>query len=390
MKIAFIGQKGIPTKYGGVERHVEELSARLAQKGHTVFVYARNNYTDKSLKEYRGVNIIRMPSIPTKHLDAISHTFLVTIHALFCDYDIIHYHSIGPTFLSFLIKIFKRKSVLIATYHCQDYNHQKWSAFAKMCLKVGEYMTLVVPDKTITVSKSLADYVWKKFSKKIEVISNGMDVFPVEDVSYLKKWNIAKNGYIVYIGRLIRHKGVHYLIEAFKNLEDKHLTREKKLVIVGDGFHTDDYVKELKDMARGRENVIFTGNQSGEALAQLFSHAYLFVQPSESEGLSLALLEAMGYGKAILSSDIKENKEPLEDKIALFFHSGNAKDLEEKLVHLINSPLEIKKMGEKGLIKAQKEYSWDNIVNEIEALYREVYFEKQGVKFNIKTNERNI
>ena len=151
-----------------------------------------------------------------------------------------------------------------------------------------------------------------------------------------------------------------------------HLTREKKLVIVGDGFYSDEYVKELKDLARGRENIIFTGTQTGEALNQLFSHSYCFVQPSESEGLSIALLEAMGYGKAILSSDIKENMQALNDENSVSFRSGDAHDLEKKLVYLINNPALVKKMGEKAMNHAWNKFSWDKIASQIEIVYRDI------------------
>jgi len=372
MKIAFIGQKGIPAKSGGVEKHVEEVAARLAKKGNSVFVYVRNNYTPHDLFEYRGIKLIHLPSIPTKHLDAISHTFFATIHSLFQNYDVLHYQAIGPSSLSIIPKIFKRKTAVIATYHCQDYFHQKWNWFARACLRAGEMITVFVPDKTIAVSEILGGYIFDKFKKRAVVIPNGMNVFPTEENQYLAKWNLQKGSYILSVGRLIKHKGIHYLISAFKNLEDMHLTREKKLVIVGDGFHTDEYVKELKDLARGRENIIFTGTQTGEALNQLFSNAYCFVQPSESEGLSIALLEAMGYGKAILFSDIKENMQALNDENSVSFRSGDAHDLEEKLVYLINNPALVKKMGEKAMNHAWSKFSWDKIASQIEIVYQDI------------------
>lgn len=378
MKIAFIGQKGIPAKSGGVEKHVEEIALRLAKKGNEVFVYVRNNYTPKNLNEYRGIKLIHLPSISTKHLDAISHTFFASIHALFQNYDVIHYQAIGPSSLSIIPKIFKRKTAIIATYHCQDYFHKKWNWFARTCLRFGEIITSVFPDKTIAVSKILGDYIQAKFKKQAVIIPNGMNVFPTLENQYLAKWNLQKGSYILSVGRLIRHKGVHYLISAFKNLEDKHLTRGKKLVIVGDGFHTDDYVKEVKDLARGRENIIFTGSQNDEALNQLFSHSYCFVQPSESEGLSLALLEAMGYGKAIISSDIKENMQALNDEVSVSFRSRDTSDLEEKLVFFINNPALVKNMGEKAMEKAWSQFSWDKIADQVEIVYKEVLSKKRS------------
>lgn len=390
MKIAYIGQKGIPAKSGGVEKHVEELAVRMAKRGHEVFVYARNNYSDKNLTEYRGIKVIYLPSISTKNLDAISHTFFATMHALFQDYDVVHYQAIGPSSLSFIIKLFKRKAIVIATHHCQDYFHKKWGGFAKSYLKFGEYAAINFTDKVIAVSKNLGLYIKLRYKKEAEVVTNGVDVFPSKKTEYLEKWNLQRGGYIIYVGRFIRHKGVHYLIEAFKSLEDKHLTRGKKLLIVGDGFYTDDYVKELKDTSRGRENIIFTGSLEGEELAQLFSHAYLFVQPSEAEGLSLALLEAMGYGRAIIASDIKENREPLDEEIALFFRSGDARDLEEKLVFLINSPDLAKDMGETAAQKASREYGWETIVEKTEMIYSQTLSQKRKNKFKVKFHERSI
>ena len=377
-------------KSGGVEKHVEELATRLANRGHEVFVYARNNYSDKNIDFYKGVHVIHLSSVPTKHLDTITHTFLATIHALFQGYDVIHFQAIGPSSLSFIARIFQRSAAVVATHHCQDYYHKKWGGFARACLRLGEFIAVIFPHRTIAVSKNLGAYVKTTFKKDATVITNGADVFPVKETGYLQKWNLQKGGYIIYVGPFIRHEGVHYLIEAFKNLEDKHLTRGKKLVIIGDGFHTDDYTRELKDTARGRENIIFTGSLSGAELQQLFSHTYLFVQPSESEGLSMALLEAMGYGRAILASDIKENREPLNDETAVFFRSGSAEDLEEKMVFLINSPALAKDMGEVARKKAQAEYSWDSIVAQTEDLYEDILACKRKIISKQELHEKSV
>ena len=381
MKIAYIGQKGLPAKSGGVEKHVEEMASRMVANGHSVFAYARNNYVDKDLNSYKGIQIIHLPSIPTKNLDAISHTFLAIVHAIFSNYDVVHFHSIGPSSLIFLLKIFKRKTAIVTTHHCQDYFHKKWGSFAKKYLRFGEAMAVLFSDRLIVVSKNLKEYIQDKFRKTATVITNGTSVVPAQDSNYLSKWNLQKGSYIIYVGRFIRHKGIHLLVEAFKNIEDKHLARGKKLVVIGDGFHTDEYVKELKDTARGRENIIFTGTLTGDELAQLFSHAYIFVQPSQSEGMSLALLEAMGYGRPILASDIKENKEPLGEGTAMFFHSNDTKDLEEKLTYLINNPLLAKKMGETAQEKAQEEYSWDRLAVQLEEVYSNAVLEKKNPQF---------
>jgi len=375
MKIAFIGQKGIPAKLGGVERHVEELAVKMAQKGHEVFVYARKNYTDNNLKEYKGVKIILLPSIGTKHLDAITHTFLATVHALFQKYDVIHFHSIGPNFWNFLVKIFGGKTKLVATYHCQDYYHQKWNWFARKSLQLGEWMTCKIPNKTIAVSKILNSFIKNEYKIDSVYIPNGYSISRTNRIDEIQKWGLEKNNYILSISRLIKHKGIHYLIEAFKNLEDQGMTAGKKLVIVGEGFHTDEYVKNLKKQAEGRNNIIFTGAQTSEALAQLFENAYLFVQPSQSEGLSITLLEAMGYGKGILVSDIPENMEPL-NQTGFNFENGNASDLQEKLKKILSEDELVKNEGFKSKKIAEDKFNWENIVSKTENLYKSLILNK--------------
>jgi glycosyltransferase involved in cell wall biosynthesis len=191
----------------------------------------------------------------------------------------------------------------------------------------------------------------------------------------LREWGIKKNEYILSQSRLIKHKGVHYLIEAYKNLEDKNLTQGKKLVIVGDGFHTDDYVNYLKVLAVGSKNIIFTGAQTGKAMSQLFANAYLFVHPSDSEGLSITLLEVMAHGKAVLSSDIPENVEPLGGN-GFYFRRGNTKDLEDKLLKLLNNPAMLEETGRNAQEVARNEYDWEKIADKTEHLYRDVLFEK--------------
>jgi glycosyltransferase involved in cell wall biosynthesis len=387
MKIAFIGQKGIPAKFGGVERYIEKIAIKMAKDGHEVFVYVRNNYTAKNIKKYKGVRLIHLPSIGTKNLDAISHTLLATIHALFKNLDVIHFVSIGPTSLSFIIKVLKRNTILVSTFQCQDYYHQKWGLLARTYLKFGEYMTCKIPDKTIVVSKVLQKYVRNAYKKDAEFIPNGAEIKSIASSNALKKWGLKDKKYIVYIGRLIKHKGVHYLIEAFKQLEDtSRLPNNFKLVITGDGFHTDDYVKYLKMISEGRENIIFTGNQTGKSLEQLFVNAYLFVQPSEAEGLSLALLEAMGYGTAPIVSDIPENIEAI-GKAGFTFKAKDIDDLIKKLAYLLNRPQEVEMAGKSAKKEIEENYSWDSITGKIIKVYRDLQSEKLKLRYDFKTRK---
>ena len=277
MKIAMIGQKGIPCLLGGVERHVEELSTRLVKDGHKVLVYARSYYTPKDTKEYKGVRIIHLPTVKSKYLDAIFHTFLSSVHVLFQDVDIIHFHAIGPSFLCFIPKILKPQAKVIATFHCKDWEHQKWGILARTFLRMGAWIAVNIPDKTIVVSKTLRKYCRDKYGEDCEYIPNGVKVKDNSEqitdnskqITEIRKFGLERNGYILTVARLIKHKGIHYLIKVYNKLETN-----KKLVITGEGFHTDKYVKYLKSLAGSNKNIIFTGFKTGQDLEDLFKNAY--------------------------------------------------------------------------------------------------------------------
>ena len=199
MRIAIIGQKGIPVKYGGVEYHVFQLALKLVEKGHNVIVYTRNNYTDKNLKEYKGIKLIHLPTIPTKHLDATFSTFLASIDVLRRNVDVIHYHSIGPCLFIWIPKLLKRNTKVIATVHCKDYEHKKWGFLARCFLKIGEYLACKIPHKTIVVSKLLNSYIRKRYGVSSRYIPNGVCIEKnMPDVSLLKKWNLKPYNCLLY------------------------------------------------------------------------------------------------------------------------------------------------------------------------------------------------
>ena len=380
MKIAFIGPKGIPAISGGVEKHVEKLATRLAAQGQDVSIYVRSHYTDVNLAEYEGVKLIHMPSLRTKHLDAITHTLFSTLHALFQNYDIVHYHSIGPSILSVLPRIFRPSMRVIATFHSRDYFHQKWGFVARLFLQIAERITCTVPEKTIVISESLQVYAEAKYKKKFTFIPNGAEIAFEEDTEALNEWELRSKRYILSVSRLVTHKGIHYLIKAFNELEDTNrLPNNFKLVIVGAPAHTEEYEIFLKHLAAGRRNIIFTGEQSGKALETLFSHAYLFVQPSEDEGLSLALLEAMGHGLMPIVSDIPANREAAGNT-GVFFPNKDVVGLKKELAYYINSPEEVATLGKLAETRVHDHYSWDAIARHTLEVYEDALHQSNNLK----------
>lgn len=381
MKVYFIGQKGMPAKFGGVEAHVEDLSKRLVQLGHEANVYTRPNYTDPKLKEFAGVNLISLPNLASKHLDAISATFRAIWDLRKREVDVIHFHSIGPSSLLPLAKIIKPGVPIVATFHTRCYQHQKWGFFARTYLKFGELMLNVFADKVITISESLNKYAQEKYHSNPVYAPNGVNLPQRLEANQIKQWGLDKGNYIVTVSRLVRHKGIAYLIKAYLATKT-----DKKLVIVGSAAFTDDYVVELRALAKGNKNIIFTGNQSGEVLSELYSNAYLFVQPSESEGLSIALLEAMSYEKACLVSDIPENLEAIKNT-GFTFENKNFIDLAKQLDHLLKRPALVYEMGILAHQRVAKFYNWQDISKTVVKTYAQAISKKHSKNFSRAINK---
>jgi len=365
MKIVMIGQKGIPTLFGGIERHVEEISCHLAKKNdYQVFVYARNYYTPKKIKTYQKVNVIHLPSLKTKHLDAISHVFLSSWHAIFkIKPDIIHYHGIGPALCVWIPKIFSPKTKVVFTFHCRDYFHKKWGIIARLFLKTGEIIGCLMADKIIAVSNEIKKYVAKKYKREASFIPHGIKKEKRVTTQYIKKWGLEKNNYILAVSRLIRHKGLHYLIKAYQEIKTN-----KKLVIVGPSFYTSDYENEIKKIAENNPNIIFLGAQQGKILKALYSNTCLFVNPSEQEGLPLTVLEAASFGRPLLLSNIDIHCLMLKD-FPFFFKNKSIVDLKKNLKFILDNPQTALNKGEKTKNYAWQNYNWDKVVEKIVLKY---------------------
>lgn len=380
MKIAFIGQKGIPAASGGAEKHVEKLATRLAAQGQEVYVYVRSHYTDPHLTEYQGVKLIHTPCIRTKHLEAISHTLFATLHLLFQNYDVAHYQSIGPSVLAILPRIFRPDMRVVATFYSRDYLHQKWNFWARLCLRLAEKLICFVPEKTIVTSHTLQEYVLREYGKKFPFIPSGAEVAYESDATLLGQWGLRDKRYILSVSRLVKHKGIHYLIKAFNELEDTNrIPNNFKLAIVGAPANTKEYAEFLKVLARGRGNVIFLGEQTGRALEELFSHAYLFVQASEDEGLSLALLEAMGHGLMPITSDIPANREAVADT-GVFFGSKDVNSLKKTLAYFLSRPEEVADFGHSAQERVRLQYGWDAIARQTLEVYEDVLHKPNALK----------
>jgi len=374
MKVAFIGQKGIPAKSGGVDIHTENLAYYLTQKEVEVFVYNRKGYLEADLvgiKEWKGVKLITLPFINTKNLAAITHSFLATIDAVIKKVDVIHYHGIGPSLLIWIPKLLRPKTKLVATLHSFDYGNDKWGSFARLMLKSGEKLMCKYADEVIVLTALMRDYLYQRHGRDSVVIPNGAKAELIERskmLEILNNFNLEEKKYLVSVSRLIRLKGIQYLINSFKKLkEEGRVGNDYKLAIVGDG----EYENELKELASNHPDIIFTGNQSGSSLTALYAGAGLFVQSSEMEGLSISLLEAMSYALPVLASDISANKEAAAGT-AKYFIPKDETDLLLKLEDLLRKEDELAAMGEKSRQRVEEFFNWETISIKVLNLYKKV------------------
>ena len=373
MRIAMIGHKRIPSREGGVEVVVEELSLRLTAKGNRVDAYNRfghhvsgkkydQEYGWKGRKFYRGVRVYIVPTFRRSSLNAIVYSFFATIMALFHHYDVIHYHAEGPCAMLWLPHFLKRR--IVVTVHGLDWQRAKWGNLASFVIKFGERMAAKYADDIIVLSENVKQYFADTYHREVTYIPNGISRPDPQGAALIgEKYGLEKDGYFLFLGRIVPEKGLHYLIEAFSGLET-----DKKLVIAGGSSQAMDYMEQIHRMAAKDERILMTDFVQGQMLEELYANAYAFVLPSDVEGMAMTLLEAMSYGDCCLVSDIRENTEVVEDK-ALIFKKGDVGDLRSKLVWMLAHPEEVRRMGGESVDFICGKYDWDDVTERTLAVY---------------------
>ena len=370
LKIAMFGHKRIPSREGGVEIVVEELATRMVGRDNAVVVYNRRGHNvagkefdNEKTKEYRGVRIKSVPTLEKRGLAALTASFFGALCSAFGRYDVVHIHAEGPAFFSFLPHFFGKR--VVVTIHGLDWKRAKWQGgFGSRFIKAGERNAVKYADEIIVLSKEVQGYFLKEYGRETSFIPNGINKSKKREPEKItEKWGLEKDGYILYLGRIVPEKGEHYLVKAFHGLETN-----KKLVIAGGVSDTDEYYEKLKAMAD--ENVIFTGFVQSTILEELYSNAYVYVLPSELEGMPLSLLEAMSYGNCCLTSDIPECTEVVEDK-AVTFKKSDVEDLRRKLEELLENPEKVQKYKNQAAEFVCKKYDWNVTVEKTLKLYGE-------------------
>jgi glycosyltransferase involved in cell wall biosynthesis len=361
VRVAFIGGRGVVNKYSGIESYYEQAGHELARLGHEVTVYCRSYFTPP-INTHNGMRVRRLPTIRSKHLETVVHTLLSTVHAMISDYDVVHYHCLGPALFSFLPRLAGKKTVV--TVQGLDWQRGKWGRIASRVLRWGEAAAVSAPDATMVVSRTLQQHYRQQYKRDPIYIPNGATLAPRRLPRKLIEWDLVADNYVLFLGRFSPEKNCHLLINAFENLGT-----DMKLVLAGGSSHSDAYAESL----RGHESdqIRFLPWVSGNDLEELLSNAALFVLPSEIEGLSLALLDAMAAGVCVLTSDIPENNEVVENA-GFTFHRGDQADLERMLDLLIHDPELRRQSAIRERERIQGQYLWPEIARSIAKTYYSV------------------
>ena len=364
------GHKRIPSREGGVEIVVEQLSTRMAELGYDVTCYNRRGhhvggkqYDVATKNSYRGVRLKTVPTLDVKGLAAVTSSFFAAICIAFSNTEVVHIHAEGPAFMCGLLKLFGKR--VVVTVHGLDWQREKWKkGFSAKYIHWGEKMAVRFADEIIVLSRNVQKYFCSTYGRQTVWIPNGVSRPEIVEADVIRRqFALEKDGYILFLGRLVPEKGVHHLIRAFRNVQT-----HRKLVIAGGASDTDGYIKQLQKMAAGDERILFTGFVQGRLLEELYSNAYAYVLPSDLEGMPLSLLEAMSYGNCCIVSDIPECTEVVEDR-AVTFLKGDVQALQRCLQRIQDDPELVTGYKAQASDFICRKYNWDDVTAKTAELY---------------------
>lgn len=375
-----IGQKGLPARSGGIEHHVQALAKGLVQRGHRVIVFGRQWYVQGAHAPL-GIEQVFSSGIQTKHLDAITHSFTALIASRRFSPDVIHLHGVGIALLAPLARLLCPRSKLVVTFHCMDRRFSKWGWFARLSFRIGEWMTCLFAHEVVTVSQELQRYCAMAYGRRAEYISHA---FTFERP---KKMNEAENRvramglkpytYILFVGRLLPHKGAHRFLQSFQRAqkEQKELFSQIKAVIVGGSSFTDTYSQHIQELIQRTPNALSLGERFDEDLRALQSCALGHIFPTTEEGLSLALLEAASTGRPVLAHGIDANREATGG-YAQNINAASEEELTRSLIELVATPEKIRlAQGQALATYVAYAFGATRNIDALDRLYRELTME---------------
>ena len=362
MKIAIIGSRGVPANYSGVETCVEQLGQRLVERGHDVTVYCRSHHITYPANHYKGMRLVKLPTIPNKYLDTIIHSFISSLHAATQRYDAALYFIAGNSTISWIPRVVGTKTIL--NVDGLDWKREKWPFLAKQYIQFSEYLATKVPNTYITDSRVVQGYYLKRFGDEPPYIPYGSEVEIIPPGETLARFGLEPHRYILFVGRLVPENCAHHLIEAFLGCDTNF-----KCVIVGDAPYAKQYNASLRTKAQDDPRIVFTGYVFGTGYYELGSNAYMFIKTSGVGGTSPALIEAMALGNCVVVYNTPENMETIGDAGFTYDGKVGADSLRHVLQHLLSRPHVAEEYRQRSKKRAQTYYSWEAVTDAYERLF---------------------
>ncbi len=363
LRIALLGTRGVPARYSGFETCAEELGARLATRGHAVTVYCRVPHVSDAGPSYRGMRLVKLPTIRSKHLDTIVHSALSSLHALVQGYDVALYFNVGNSPVCWIPRLAGQRVAL--NVDGLDWKRKKWGRFARWFIRTSERWAARAAQRIVTDSRRVQQYYRETYAADSAYIAYGAEPVAAAPGPTLARHGLAPGRYVLFVGRLVPENCAHQLVEAWRTL-----STDLACVIVGDAPYAEAYIRSL--CATSDPRVIFTGYVFGDGYRELLSNAYGFVETSEVGGTHPALLEAMAAGIPVVVNDTPENLETMGEAGLSYDGEIGAPSLAAVLERLLKDPLLAAALGRRGLERVRAQYSWDHVTDAYEALFRDL------------------
>ncbi len=362
-----LGTRGVPANYSGFETCAEELGARLAARGHDVTVYCRVPHITYQGSAYRGMRLVKLPTIQSKHLDTITHSLLSAVHALSQGYDITLFFNVGTSVVTWIPRLAGQRVIL--NVDGLDWKRKKWGRFARWCIRASERWATRFPHRVVTDSQRVREYYLARYGPPCPTyIAYGADPMTVAPGRYLAQYGLVPGQYVLFVGRLVPENCAHHLVESFRGL-----ATDFRCVVVGDAPYAADYINELRATTDPR--VVFTGYLFGEGYRELAGNAYCFVETSEVGGTHPALVEAMAFGRCVVVNDTPENLETIANAGFSYEGSTGAASLRTVLERLLKDSAIVREYGQRARERVRAHYSWESVTDACERLFDELMSE---------------
>ena len=358
MKIAILGTRGIPANYGGFESFAEECSTRLAARGHDVTVYGRSHYVPRSLRSYRNVRLVVLPTLRFKYTDTVVHTFLSALHALCRRYDVLLICNAANTLFALLPRLLGIP--VVVNVDGIERKRKKWSWPGRAYYRLSEHLSLWLPNVTVTDARVIERYYREKLGADSVFIPYGAFTERPATQAALDRIGLNPGEYFLYVSRFEPENNAHLVIEAFEKVKTN-----KHLVLVGDAPYSRRYIQKLRRTRDPR--ILFPGAIYGTGYRELQANAFCYIHATEVGGTHPALIEAMGQGSLIVANATPENAEVLSNA-GILYRMNDVDDMARCLQDVEDHAEVYAPLKQAALERARTAYSWEDVVTQYEEL----------------------